>query len=412
MSSYAWDTRTFNIKQSNEEDYVEGFTNIDFVLTVRLDIPGSPEFGVHDVTAWLRKRNSLISVAPGPHVSFLQRLPSELRDLIYGFCALPEGGHFGCYHVHKRHWYFDPSARDFVNLLLVNRQMSAELTDFVCRTGAFSLSLTRDRDGTCAFLEDIAWFVQRMPAYIVSGIREIELKSELLHNSRTTLTYVSPLMPLVSTIGSYLGKTQKPCTQAPVFNLDEVALFHEDWRPKQWLSFTFVTSNIEPRIKFVLESTLQEADWPSVFSSIHPREICAKQCKKHQLSWGQDCDRGVVTNWQSSPVLKKVVESIVQSIQLNVVGYASELDDTYSVVKQSRFEFSSKHNHMPSGYFPMARFRPRPRKEVDSSDSIPLVSDKVARSHPYNWGPWPSASSEVSDYDSDDSSVVSFRELC
>ncbi|MCJ1435412.1 hypothetical protein MMC27_004785 [Xylographa pallens] len=284
--------------------------------------------------------------------------------------------------------------------------MSAEITDFVCRAAVFSLSLQRFRDDICEFLEDLAWFVRRMPAYIVLGIREVKLKTKLGYKDHTARAYKAPLMPIVSTIVSNLGKIQKPYTQTPVFNLDEVALFHKGTQSKNLLNFTFVTSDTEPRIKFVFESTLQKADWQSVFSSIHSPDACAKQCKKHELDWNEYCYR---TDWQSSPVLKKVVDSITQSIQLNLAGYASKLDQTYSLIKQNRFDSTDKYCRMPSGYFPLARFRPRPRKEVDAGDTIPSVSDTVAQSYPHNWGPWTKTRSDDGESYSDASSVSSYE---
>ncbi|MCJ1381896.1 hypothetical protein MMC17_005008 [Xylographa soralifera] len=409
MNSYAWDCSTFDIQQSNSERFEPGFREVHLVLTVRLDVPGSKMFDVYDMTAWLRKRDSLISIGPGPQVNFLKRLPPELRDLIYGIVALPGGAKFTIYKSRKKHIVCRFIKQDFINLLLVNRQMSAEIKDFVSRTGLFSLRIKEDRTDTWSFIEDLAYFVRKMPAYIVSGIRDVEFISAFMRRSRTVLTYRSALMPLVNVIASNFGKVQEPYTLTPVFNLDEVALCHMYHLPEYWLTFTFVVDNIEPRIKVVLESTLEEADWPSLFSSIHPSDVCAKQCEKcyHELHYYYG--RAVVNDWQSSPVLQKVVNSIVQSIKLNIEGYYSEVDEKYSLVKKRLWESIGWSGQMESGYYPMARFRPRPRKEVAT---VPWWLRTVARSYPHNWGPWSKTVSEPAESDSDRTSLSNFADNC
>ena len=155
----------------------------------------------------------------------------------------------------------------------------------------------------------------------------------------------------------------------------------------------------------MLETTLQKADWPSVFSSVHPPDVSAKQCKEHIDASGNYGNRAVVTDWQSSPILKKVVDSIVQSIKLNVEGYGSELDETYSLVKQSLFETRDGCGQIPSGHFPLIRFRPRPPKKACT---VPIHSATIARSHPHNWGPWSRTASEPPEPNSERSSESSY----
>ncbi|MCJ1392389.1 hypothetical protein MMC18_005256 [Xylographa bjoerkii] len=394
--------RTFRIKESRPWSARLGPMWVHLTLRVRLDIHDNAKFGLHDVTDWLRKRDALIIVAPGPPVNFLKRLPTELRDLIYGFVAFPGGEHSEYWHRSNRHLKFRGESRkrwqDFVRLLLVNRQMSAEIKDFVSRTRVFSLWLS-DYSRTSRFLEDLAWFVRRMPAYIVSGIREVQLTSrrgtrpDHPYGPRCIITFEAALMPLVNTIVSNFGRIQEQYTLAPTFTLNEAALFHcptqplRSWDIQSWSSLKFVADNIEPRIKFLFESTLGDADWPSVYSTIHPPDVCAEKCRDHHVGYDEYCSTTVLTDWQSSPVLKKYVESVVQSIKLNLEGYATEIDKTYSLVHKGPFKSEGEDGQIPLGYFPLARFQPRQRKPVRTNPT-------TVWSYSHNWNLWSKANSE------------------
>ena len=210
-------------------------------------------------------------------------------------------------------------------------------------------------------------------------------------------------MPVVNVIVSNFGKVQERYTRTPVFKIDEVVLFHKDgrdkyWRHEQvqsWLSFTFVVDDTEPRIKLVLESKLQDADWPSVYSSIHTPDVCAKQCKKSSVGFFDDyCMTSVVKDWQSSPVLVKVVDSLVQSLKKNIEGCALQLDETNSLIWKYSFESEGWELRRPmeAGFYPMIRFQHRPRKQVAT---IPRDEPLVARSYPHSWGIWPRTVSEI-----------------